>query len=91
MMVRSILEDDDRSVWVATFDGLNRLVPHRMTPVTNLGVIAGIESTRGGSLWLGAVDALIQFGRTSHPSGSPQPFEERFRQPCMRITPERSG
>jgi len=61
--VTSIVEDDDRTIWVATYDGLNRLVPHRMTPVTNLGVIGGVESTRGGSVWLGAVDALIQFAR----------------------------
>ncbi len=73
--VTSIVEDDDGSIWIATFDGLNRLVPHKMAPVTNLGVIGGIEATRDGSVWLGAVDELIQFGRTQvKPVRTPQAF-----------------
>src|SRR5919108_5302336 len=48
--VTSIIEDDDGSVWVATYDGLNRLLPNKMTPITNLGLIGGIEATRDGSV-----------------------------------------
>ena len=73
--VTSIVEDDDGTIWIATYDGLNRLVPHKMTPVTNLGVIGGLEGTRDGSVWLGAVDALIQFGRSQvTPVRTPQDF-----------------
>src|SRR5439155_12738798 len=73
--VTSILEDRDGSIWVATYDGLNRLVPHKMTPVMNLGVIGGIEETPDGSVWLGAVDSLIQFERGRvEPRRAPQAF-----------------
>lgn len=73
--VTSILEDGDGSIWIATYDGLNRLVPHKMTPVMNLGVIGGIEETPEGSVWLGAVDALIQFEPTRvEPRRAPHAF-----------------
>jgi signal transduction histidine kinase/ligand-binding sensor domain-containing protein len=73
--VTSIMEDGDGSIWVTTYDGLNRLVPHRMTPVINLGLIGGIEATADGSVWLGTVDALLRFPPSRlEPTRVPQAF-----------------
>ncbi|MGE0451317.1 MAG: two-component regulator propeller domain-containing protein [Vicinamibacterales bacterium] len=73
--VTSITEDDDGSIWLGTYDGLNRLVPHRMTPFMNLGLIGGIEATDDGSVWLGTVDALLRFAPpTIEPVRFPQAF-----------------
>ncbi len=59
--VMALLEDRDGNIWVATNDGLNRFTPHRVTPVLNLGVINGLEATPDGSLWVGSINALLEF------------------------------
>lgn len=69
--VASLIEDRDGNIWVATYDGLNRLTPHKITPVMNLGVMSGVEETREGSVWVGTADALIEF-----PAGEIEPRRE---------------
>lgn len=69
--VMALFEDRDNNIWVATNDGLNRLTPHRLTPVINLGVIQGLAATPDGSVWIGSVDALLEF-----PEGATQPRRE---------------
>jgi signal transduction histidine kinase/ligand-binding sensor domain-containing protein len=59
--IASLLEDADGAIWVGTYDGLNRLAPHKITPILNLDVIRGIERTTDGSAWVGAVDGLLEF------------------------------
>ena len=36
--VTAMLEDREGNIWAATLDGLNRLTPHKMSPITNLGL-----------------------------------------------------
>src|SRR5579872_3083130 len=59
--ISALLEDRDRNIWAATYDGLNRLTPHKLTPIMNLGVISGIERTADGGIFVGSTDALIEF------------------------------
>ena len=85
----SLLEDREGNIWVATFNGLNRLVPHKMTPVINLGVTSGIEEAFDGGVWVGAVDALLRFERGGmNLAGNRMPFTAM---PLLRCTRTDSG
>ena len=59
--VTELTEDRDGNIWVATRDGLNRLTPHRMTPITDLGIVNAVDATRDGRVWVGTVDAVVSF------------------------------
>jgi signal transduction histidine kinase/ligand-binding sensor domain-containing protein len=59
--VVSLFQDAEGNVWAGTLDGLNRLTPHKMTPVTDLGVVRGIEVTPDGSAWVAGVDTIVRF------------------------------
>ena len=59
--VTELTEDRDGNIWVATRDGLNRLTPHRMTPITDLGIVSAVDATRDGRVWVGTVDAVVSF------------------------------
>jgi signal transduction histidine kinase/ligand-binding sensor domain-containing protein len=59
--VRTVFEDRDGNIWAGTTDGVDRLVPHRVTPLANLGIVNSIDATIDGRMWAGTVDALIPF------------------------------
>jgi len=76
--VTDMREDRDGNIWVATRDGLNRLTPHKMTPITDLGIVNAIDATRDGRVWVGAADAIVPFasgrlGSRSRPLALPDP------------------
>lgn len=59
--VTDLEEDREGNLWVATRDGLNRLTPHRMTPITDVGVVTAVETTRDGRVWVGSADDVVSF------------------------------
>jgi ligand-binding sensor domain-containing protein len=59
--VTSLLEDRDGNIWAGTLDGLDRLTPHKLTPIMGLGLVNGLESTPAGTVWVGAPNQLIGF------------------------------
>lgn len=59
--VTSLFEDREGNIWAGTLDGLNRLTPHKMTPVLNLGLVSSVDATPDGRVWVGTADALIEF------------------------------
>ena len=59
--VTALLEDREGNIWAATLDGLNRLTPHKMTPITNLGLVSAVEAMPDGQVWVGTVDAVVPF------------------------------
>jgi signal transduction histidine kinase/ligand-binding sensor domain-containing protein len=59
--IQGLLEDRDGNIWVGTFDGLNRLTPHKATQITNLGIVSGVEITADGDVWVRTIDALVRF------------------------------
>lgn len=58
--VNSLLEDRDGNVWAGTLDGLNRLSPHKATPIATLGLVGGVEITDAG-VWAATPEELIRF------------------------------
>lgn len=63
----ALLEDDEGNIWVGTTAGLHRLTPRELTPVEGLRDILVLEAARGGSLWAGTPDGLVQLGRRTPP------------------------
>ena len=59
--VTALLEDREGNIWAATLDGLNRLTPHKMTAVLNLGLVSSVDATPDGRVWIGTADAVIEF------------------------------
>jgi signal transduction histidine kinase/ligand-binding sensor domain-containing protein len=84
--VRTVFEDRDGNIWAGTTEGVDRLVPHRVTPWTNLGLVNTIDSTSDGRVWAGTADGLIAFGRGP---GGWEPAEARV--PIRSVTAVRSA
>ncbi len=63
--IRSLLEDRDGNIWAGTSEGLNRLTPHRVTPVLSLGLVRAIDVARDGSVWVGTAEEVIHFADTN--------------------------
>lgn len=60
---RSLFEDRDGNIWTGAGDGLIRLTKPQVTPVTNLGLVAGVEATPDGRVWVSTADELIRFSK----------------------------
>ena len=59
--VTALIEDREGNIWAGTLDGLNRLTPHKMTAVLNLGPVSSVDVTPDGQVWVGTPDALVEF------------------------------
>jgi signal transduction histidine kinase len=73
--VRSVFEDRDGNIWAGTTEGVDRLMPHRVTPWTGLGLVSTIDVTRDDRMLVGTADGLLRFLRTA---GSWQPDRARI-------------
>ena len=62
--VYSLLEDREGNVWVGTLAGLQRLTPHRVTPIRDLPIPRVLEVTPDGSVWAGTASGLVRFTST---------------------------
>jgi signal transduction histidine kinase/ligand-binding sensor domain-containing protein len=65
--VRSVFEDRDGNIWAGTTEGIDRLVPHRVTPWSGLGIVSTIAITSDDHILVGTAEAILRFTRT--PSG----------------------
>lgn len=63
--VMSLLEDRDGNIWVGTSEGLNRLTPHKVEQIVDLGIVIGIERSEDGEIWVANVDGLTRYPATS--------------------------
>jgi len=59
--VYSLLEDREGNIWVGSLAGLQRLTPHRVTPVKDLPIPRALEVTSDGSVWVGTTAGLVRF------------------------------
>ena len=62
--VYSLLEDREGNVWLGSLAGLQRLTPHRVTPVKDLPIPRALETTPDGSVWVGTAAGLVRFTST---------------------------
>lgn len=61
----ALLEDREGNIWSGTIEGLNRLTPHKVAQVTEIGLVAGVEAGPDGAILVGTVDELLHFGNSS--------------------------
>jgi signal transduction histidine kinase/ligand-binding sensor domain-containing protein len=59
--VQCVFEDREGNVWVGTQAGLQRLTPHRVTPLTDLPLARATALTPDGSVWIGSTSGLTRF------------------------------
>jgi len=59
--VQSMYEDRDGNIWLGTLAGLQRLSPHRVTPIRDLPIPRAIAATPDGSVWVGTTAGLTRF------------------------------
>ena len=64
--VLALFEGREGNIWAGTFEGLSQLTPHRVTPVMTLGLIAAVDATPDGDVWVATTEELIRFsGKTA--------------------------
>ena len=81
--VRCVFEDRDGNIWAGTTDGVDRLLPHRITPWTSLGLVSTIDTGGSDHVWVGNEDELIRF---SHgPGGQWEPESTRVPMRGVRV------
>ena len=56
-------EDRDGNIWLGTLAGLQRLSPHRVTPIRDLPIPRAIAATPDGSVWVGTTAGFTRFTR----------------------------
>jgi ligand-binding sensor domain-containing protein len=65
--VTVLFEDREGNIWAGTGEGLSRLTTHKVTPITNLGVVGGVEVARDQSVWVRTDDELFRFKDATMP------------------------
>jgi ligand-binding sensor domain-containing protein/signal transduction histidine kinase len=58
--IQCVYEDREGNIWVGTHAGLQRLTPHKVTPVTDLPIARGTSATPDGSVWVGTTAGLTR-------------------------------
>jgi signal transduction histidine kinase len=58
---RALLEDREGNIWAGTWQGLNRLTPHKVKQIPNLGIVIAVEAMPDGTVWAATEDSLIRF------------------------------
>jgi signal transduction histidine kinase/ligand-binding sensor domain-containing protein len=62
--VRSVFEDRDGNIWAGTTEGVDRLVPHRVTPWSGLGIVSTIAVTADDHILVGTPEGILRFTKT---------------------------
>jgi signal transduction histidine kinase/ligand-binding sensor domain-containing protein len=62
--VRSVFEDRDGNIWAGTTEGVDRLVPHRVTPWSGLGIVSTIAVTPDDHILVGTAEGILRFTQT---------------------------
>jgi signal transduction histidine kinase/ligand-binding sensor domain-containing protein len=66
----AIFEDRDGTIWVGSIEGLNRLVPHRVLSLVELGVVQSLALEEGRRAWIGTTTGLLELrGATASSPG----------------------
>jgi ligand-binding sensor domain-containing protein len=68
--VLALAEDREGNIWAGTTEGINRLTPYKVTQVTGIGLVAGVEQASGGELWVGTVDELLRVSGPEAPTSA---------------------
>ncbi len=63
--VRSLFEDRDGNIWSGSIEGIDRLVPYRITPWSGLGLVDTIAATPDGHVVVGTEEEILRFSRST--------------------------
>jgi signal transduction histidine kinase/streptogramin lyase len=55
----AIIEDRDGNIWVGSIQGVNRLTPHRVLSLVDVGVVQTLALGATGQAWVGTTNGLI--------------------------------
>ena len=65
-----VFEDRDGNIWVGSIQGLNRLTPHKVMSLADIGVVRALTVGVHGTAWVGTTAGLIELtGVTPHSRG----------------------
>ena len=59
--VQSLLEDRDENIWVGTTAGLHRLTRHRLTPISDVGLVVTVDAAPDGTVLVAGFNGLVTF------------------------------
>ena len=59
--VQSLIEDRDGNVWVGTTAGMHRLTRHKLTPISDIGLVVSVETAADGSVLVSTFNGLVNF------------------------------
>jgi ligand-binding sensor domain-containing protein len=77
---RAIFEDRDGQIWASNGEGLVRFAKPKVKPITDVGLILGVQADPDGGIWATTPDGVTHFGSGSGPT----PSLEELRQPGIR-------
>ena len=72
--VNALFEDRDHNIWIGSPEGATRLTPNKATQITDIGLVGGIGTTASGTVWVGTVDALLEFPTADSPESIAHPL-----------------
>ena len=77
----SLLEDREGNIWVGTTEGLNRLTPHKVTQMVDLGLVTGLATVPNGDVWAATPDWTVSAQAVGDRMGTGPELLPRLRRP----------
>lgn len=62
--IGALLEDREQNLWVGTYEGLNRLTAHSVTPLLGLTLTSSVARGANGVMWVASTDGVSSFEAT---------------------------
>lgn len=59
--VQALIEDRNGNVWVGTTAGMHRLTRHKLTPISDIGLVVTVETNPAGPVLVSTFNGLVTF------------------------------
>jgi signal transduction histidine kinase/ligand-binding sensor domain-containing protein len=81
--VRAMFVDRDGNVWAGSNEGLDRMTPHRVSPLSSLGPVSAVDAAADGRIWLATSEELRRFSR-GEPTADDEALSSGWQQDASR-------